>query len=126
MVEVTLLGNVDVRSFREDKNYIVDLAFQQVDKSGQPAARASEPAQPSAAVVPPDAAAVPPLPRAAASISANGMGMASPAPAKSAEAPRQLSPLLPPTSETIAKEANVEIRRRRCPRSRSRRQRRER
>src|SRR4051812_10934219 len=109
MVEVTLLGNVDVRSFREDKNYIVDLAFQQVDKSGQPAARASEPAQPSAAVVPPDAAAVPPLPMAAASISANGMGMASPAPAKSAEAPRQLSPLLPPTSETIAKEANVEI-----------------
>src|SRR5579872_3850677 len=32
-VEITLIGDVDVHSFREDKNYIIDVAFQQPDKS---------------------------------------------------------------------------------------------
>jgi len=31
-VEVALIGDVDVHSFREDKNYIVDVAFQQAEK----------------------------------------------------------------------------------------------
>jgi tetratricopeptide (TPR) repeat protein len=31
-VEIALIGDVDVHSFREDKNYIIDVAFQQPDK----------------------------------------------------------------------------------------------
>jgi hypothetical protein len=32
-VELTMLGDVDVHSFREDKNYVIDVAFQQPDKA---------------------------------------------------------------------------------------------
>ncbi len=32
-VELALIGDVDIHSFREDKNYIVDVAFQQGEKS---------------------------------------------------------------------------------------------
>ena len=32
-MEVALIGDVDVRSFREEKNYIIDVAFQQADKA---------------------------------------------------------------------------------------------
>jgi hypothetical protein len=31
-VDITLIGEVDVHSFREEKNYIVDVAFQQAEK----------------------------------------------------------------------------------------------
>ena len=31
-VEVALIGDVDVHSFREEKNYIIDIAFQQAEK----------------------------------------------------------------------------------------------
>ena len=31
-VDITLIGEVDVHSFREEKNYIVDVTFQQVEK----------------------------------------------------------------------------------------------
>src|SRR3954465_15863243 len=41
-VEVSFIGNVDVHSFREEKNYIVDVAFQQGDHSPASSARASE------------------------------------------------------------------------------------
>ena len=41
-VEIKLIGDVDVHSFREDKNYIIDVAFQQSGKSSalSPAAAA--------------------------------------------------------------------------------------
>ncbi len=32
-VDITLIGEVDVHSFREEKNYIIDVAFQQAEKS---------------------------------------------------------------------------------------------
>jgi len=32
-VEFTMVGDVDVHSFREDKNYVIDVAYQQADKS---------------------------------------------------------------------------------------------
>ncbi|QDM26546.1 tetratricopeptide repeat protein [Tardiphaga sp. vice304] len=49
-VEIGLIGDVDVRSFREDKNYIVDIGFQQPDK---PSPLASLPvAKPEAAKPP--------------------------------------------------------------------------
>jgi hypothetical protein len=49
-VEIGLIGDVDVRSFREDKNYVVDIGFQQPDK---PSPLASLPvAKPEAAKPP--------------------------------------------------------------------------
>ena len=33
VVELVMLGDVDVHSFREDKNYVIDVAFQQPDKA---------------------------------------------------------------------------------------------
>ena len=33
VVEIAMLGDVDVHSFREDKNYVIDVAFQPPDKS---------------------------------------------------------------------------------------------
>src|SRR6185369_4526047 len=32
-VEIVLVGDVDVHSFREDKNYVVDVAFQRAEKT---------------------------------------------------------------------------------------------
>ena len=45
-IEVALIGEVDVHSFREDKDYIVDVAFQQADKPSalSPLADAAVPA----------------------------------------------------------------------------------
>src|ERR1700728_712067 len=69
-VEVALIGDVDVHSFREDKNYIVDVAFQQAEKpsallspaadaSHAPAPAAPAPAAPAPAAPPPAAAGAP-------------------------------------------------------------------
>ncbi|MDO9061564.1 MAG: tetratricopeptide repeat protein, partial [Bradyrhizobium sp.] len=53
VVELMLIGDVDVRSFREEKNYIIDVAFQQPDKPPaprQPAADGSLAPAPAAPV----------------------------------------------------------------------------
>ncbi|WP_338834686.1 tetratricopeptide repeat protein [Bradyrhizobium septentrionale] len=71
-VDVTLIGDVDVHSFRDEKNYIVDVAFQQNE---QPAAK-------------PALSALLPTPRGRA---------------KGAAA------IAPVTSESIAREAKIEI-----------------
>ena len=50
-VEVTLIGEVDVHSFREEKNYVIDVAFPQTEKPAakpSPAADASRAAAPAA------------------------------------------------------------------------------
>jgi hypothetical protein len=52
VVEVALIGEVDVHSFREDKNYIVDVGFQQSEKPpppvvSPPAAAKSVPEKPA-------------------------------------------------------------------------------
>jgi hypothetical protein len=60
VVELVMLGDVDVHSFREDKNYVIDVAFQQPDRALVPqvsdaaraAARAAEKAVASAAPAP--------------------------------------------------------------------------
>jgi tetratricopeptide (TPR) repeat protein len=81
-VEVALIGDVDVHSFREDKNYIVDIGFQQSEK---PSPLAS-PAAPTAPAVKPAASDKP-----------------------VDEAPPQRSgEIVPPTSETIAREAKLD------------------
>src|SRR5258705_4692020 len=99
-VEVTLIGDVDVHSFREDKNYIIDVAYQQTERPALlplPAAEASHAPAPAA----------PAAPRAP-------VAAALERPAK--EASRETSPscksraIAPPTSEMIAEQANIEIR----------------
>lgn len=76
-VEIGLIGDVDVRSFREDKNYIVDIGFQQPDK---PSPLASLPLA---------------RPEAAKPVAARPVTEAPPRPAE----------IVPPTSEAIAREA---------------------
>src|SRR3954451_24486656 len=79
VVEVALIGEVDVHSFREEKNYIVDVGFQQSDKP-------------------------PPLSPAAQQAPAP-----KPAPEKPAdEAPQRSSSAVPPASEVTAPPVKLE------------------
>ena len=59
-VEVELIGDVDVHSFREDKNYVIDVAFQQSDKPQVGAAARIGRASSAGAAAP--VAAAPPQP----------------------------------------------------------------
>ena len=52
LVEVVLIGDVDVRSFREEKNYIIDVAFQQSDKPAAPRSPAADASQAPASASP--------------------------------------------------------------------------
>jgi tetratricopeptide (TPR) repeat protein len=82
-VEVALIGDVDVHSFREDKNYIVDIGFQSEKPSplASPAPAAPAPVKPAASDKPAD------------------------------EAPPQRSgDIVPPASETSAQQARLESR----------------
>jgi tetratricopeptide (TPR) repeat protein len=95
-VEAELIGDVDVRSFREDKNYVVDVAFQ-AEKPQVGAPRAS---------------AAPAEPAQSAPVAAAPVTPAAPAPAAQAAAPEpapHASETAPPTSETIAQQARIEI-----------------
>jgi tetratricopeptide (TPR) repeat protein len=47
LVDITLIGDVDVHPFREDKNYIIDVAFQQAEKPKAPALHTEASHQPS-------------------------------------------------------------------------------
>lgn len=88
-VEVALIGDVDVHSFREDRNYIIDVAFQAAEKPQTllPSAAAA-PAAPALAVLAPAAAApAPAAPVAAAPAPAAPIAAASPAPVPPASAP---------------------------------------
>ncbi|HEU0082686.1 MAG TPA: tetratricopeptide repeat protein, partial [Bradyrhizobium sp.] len=82
VVEVALIGDVDAHSFREDRNYIVDIGFQQPDKPSPLAAPAAAP--PAAAV--------------------------KPAPDKALEEtpPQRSGELVPPMREMIAQQASAE------------------
>jgi len=52
-VDIVLIGEVDVHSFREEKNYVIDVAFQQAEKPALPepqaAAKPAAPAKPGPA-----------------------------------------------------------------------------
>src|SRR3954451_8668145 len=97
-VDILLIGEVDVHSFREEKNYIVDVAFQQAEK-------------PAVAEAPPAAAAHAPAAKyGPAQIKPMAQLPRREAPSKEAM-PQQLPAALPPvTSEAIAEQANIEIR----------------
>jgi tetratricopeptide (TPR) repeat protein len=101
-VEVALIGDVDVRSFREEKNYIIDVAFQQAEK---PSARALS--APDASHAPASAA-----PASAAPVSGAPAATAPDASEKPADAPpasQQSGEIAPPTSESFAQQAKIEI-----------------
>ncbi|WP_199752265.1 tetratricopeptide repeat protein [Bradyrhizobium sp. RP6] len=87
-VEIALIGDSDVHSFRDEKNYVVDVAFQ--PEKGKTAAT------PEAVI---------------AQMKPAGHGP-EPAPEKpAAEKPKDSrSEIAPPTSETIAREAKIDIR----------------
>lgn len=92
LIEISLIGNVDVHSFRDDNDYVVDVAFQQPNK---PSAQLHLPLLP-AARAPPQAQPAPAAPAAAAA----------PIPAKQAQPARRTSQLLPPKA-AIAPQADV-------------------
>jgi tetratricopeptide (TPR) repeat protein len=77
-VVIGLIGDVDVHSFREDKNYIIDVAFQQADRPKTAAAEIAE--------------------------ASRGATTAEKPPA----AQRQSDEITPPTSETIAREMKMD------------------
>ena len=51
-VDIGLIGEADVHTFREDKNYVIDVAFEQAQKP-KAATRPSTPAEKAADIVPP-------------------------------------------------------------------------
>jgi hypothetical protein len=92
-VEITLIGDVDVHSFREERNYVVDVAFQQADK---PAAKDTN------ALSTPHGPA--PAKQAAAAPVAHEKPVKEGAPAL--QQPARVAPV---TSETFAEQAKVAI-----------------
>jgi tetratricopeptide (TPR) repeat protein len=110
-VEISLIGDADVHSFREEKNYIVDVAFQQSEKPSAlpPTADASHaPASAAPASAAPASAAAAPAMHAAAAPAATSPA-APEKPVEAAPALRPASEIAAPTSEMIAKQANIEI-----------------
>ena len=89
-VDIVLIGEVDVHSFREEKNYVIDVAFQQAEKPALAAPHAE--AKP----------AVPAKPGPASRISRDKALKELPPPQLPAEIP-------PVTSEMIAEQARIEI-----------------
>src|SRR4051812_40567344 len=87
-VDIVLIGEVDVHSFREEKNYVIDVAFQQAEKPALP--------EPQAAAKPAAPAKPGPAPRTSRD-----------KPLK--ETPSPLVEIPPATSETIAEQAKIEI-----------------
>src|SRR6185369_9731633 len=88
-VDIVLIGEVDVHSFREEKNYVIDVAFQQAEKPALPE---------------PQAAAKPAAPAGSASRISRDKAALKESP------PQQQSAEIPPaTSETIAEQARIEI-----------------
>ncbi|ABA04389.1 tetratricopeptide TPR_4 protein [Nitrobacter winogradskyi Nb-255] len=59
-IDIKLIGDVDVHSFREEKNYIVDIGFQQTGKPVLPAPLASTEARPQVDAAGKAAAETPP------------------------------------------------------------------
>ncbi|MEH2591055.1 tetratricopeptide repeat protein [Bradyrhizobium sp. AZCC 1721] len=89
-VDILLIGEVDVHSFREEKNYVIDVAFQQPEKPAL--------AEPQAAAKP----VVPAKPGPASRI-ARDKAM------KESLPPQQPAEIPPVTSEMIAEQARIEI-----------------
>src|SRR5580693_3109191 len=96
-VEVALIGDVDVHSFREDKNYIVDVAFQQAEKPSALLSPAADAAHAPATAAPATAAPVAIAPVAIAPATAVPVAAA---PASAAPAPTAPAVTAPAASGT--------------------------
>jgi hypothetical protein len=90
-VEIALIGDVDVHSFREDKNYMVDVAFQQSEKPSALLSPAPDAAHALAIAAPAPTAPAPATP-------------ATIAPASMAPVPADPAVTAPPVSATPAGE----------------------
>ncbi|MHB0768561.1 tetratricopeptide repeat protein [Bradyrhizobium sp. 5.13L] len=88
-IEIALIGDSDVHSFRDEKNYVVDVAFQP-DKN-----KAAATPEASIAQMKPATQALAPMP-----------APVNPAAEKPKEVLREIAP---PTSETIAREAKIDV-----------------
>src|SRR2546421_898123 len=120
-VEVALIGDVDVRSFRDEKNYIIDVAFQQGEKSSafQQAEKPPAPASPTpdashapASIAPAPVAPLSAAPAPAAPVSGAAAAIAPGASEKPANAPpasQQSGEIAPPVSESFAQQAKIEV-----------------
>jgi hypothetical protein len=97
VVEVALIGEVDVHSFREDKNYIVDVGFQQPDKP----APLSPAAQQAPALKPADK----PVDEAPPQRSSSAVPPASEMIAQPAKPEARLEPVKPPAAPAISAQA---------------------
>ena len=97
-VEIALIGDVDVHSFREDKNYVIDVAFQQPEKLSAMQPSAADIARAPATAAPAPAAPIPATPAPSAA-----------KPADHSPAAKHSEVIAPPTSETFAKQARIEI-----------------
>jgi tetratricopeptide (TPR) repeat protein len=95
-VEINMIGEVDVHSFREDKNYIIDVAFQQPEKPSALASVEKEASRVSAPAAPVPAASIPAVPALSPLAEV-------PPPAQSSDQ------ITPPTSGAPAKAAAIEI-----------------
>jgi tetratricopeptide (TPR) repeat protein len=102
-VDVTLIGDVDVHSFREEKNYIIDVAFQQAEKPSTPPSRTSD-ASPTPATAAPAVA----VPAAAASVSPVPVAAAPQKLIVESEVRRQSSESAPVAPEKAAPQARAE------------------
>ncbi len=110
-VEIALIGDVDVHSFREDKNYNVDVAFQQSEKPSALLSPASDASHAAVATAPASAVPVPAAPAAAApapTAPAVTAPAASRTPASEPAAPRQSGEAAPPKPETLTERASIE------------------
>src|SRR6266481_9435512 len=112
VVEVALIGDVDVRSFRDEKNYIIDVAFQQGEKPSafQQAEKHSalpSPA-PDASDAPAPAAPAPAAPASGAPAATEPAATApgvSEKPADAPPAPQQSGEIAPPSPASFAPQA---------------------
>jgi tetratricopeptide (TPR) repeat protein len=101
MVEIAMVGEVDVHSFREDKNYVIDVAFPQAEKPSLLPSVSDAPHVP-AQTAETRAAPTPVAPKPVATAAADK------APVQAA-APQQAGEIASPTSEALARQANIEI-----------------
>ena len=112
VVEIAMVGDVDVHSFREERNYVIDVAFQQAEKPS---------ALPSMADAshPPTRAAPTPAAPAATAPAASDKAMSDKVTSDKAASdkvpvlagPRRAGEIMSPTPETLAQQAKIEINR---------------
>jgi len=101
MVDIALIGDVDVHSFREERNYIIDVAFQQPEKAkalSLPTADAAHDSKPAA-----DASHGPKPPAPAS-------GMVAARPGGESSPDRRTNDIVPPTSDDIARQMKADAR----------------